>query len=119
MSAEQTTDGAVQATEMEDRVARLVNHPPVDDAEWAYIKRMHRHVYADWIHDARKHIRAMRDCTEHMVVSAQTQYQADLNGVGRTIIGCVWLAMIDAATAPVQESSTAAVPQGQGRHQSP
>lgn len=54
----------------------------------------------DALNMARAVIHAMRDCTEDMVADAQTAYESDLNGVGRTIIGCLWLRMIDTASPP-------------------
>lgn len=45
-------------------------------------------------------IHSMRQPTDEMVAIAQEKYKADLNGVGRTIIGCVYMAMIDAASPP-------------------
>lgn len=49
-----------EATELEDRIARRVNYPPVSDEEWERVKRLHGHVYAEWIRDARKNIAAIK-----------------------------------------------------------
>lgn len=38
----------------------------------------------------------MENASEEMVIHAQDQYAADLNGVGRVIIGCVYMSMIQA-----------------------
>lgn len=50
---------------------------------------------------ARDHITAVlvsvREPTDEMVAAAQAKYEADLNGVGRTILGCTYMGMIDAA----------------------
>jgi hypothetical protein len=85
-----------EPTEMELRVAKaLADQMYV--SEWDDLMPSYR---TRSLEMARTAIRAMRDCTEQMVAQAQTSYEADLKGVGRTIIGCLWMEMIDAASPP-------------------
>jgi acyl-CoA reductase-like NAD-dependent aldehyde dehydrogenase len=84
-----------EPTEMELMVATAMCD--CDHNEWRKGTPEQR---ASYIRLARAAIRAMRDCTEQMVAQAQTRYEADLKGVERTIIGCLWMEMIDAASPP-------------------
>jgi hypothetical protein len=83
-----------ERTEMERRVADAMRERAKEDATMESL--------------ARAAIRAMSEPTEEMKraarVSALTWTQA-------------YTAMIDAATPPIQDSATAAVPQEPGRHQ--
>ena len=68
----------------------------------------------DHLPAARSAIRAMREPTEAMLAAGESDTALD-----STILGYAWTAMIDAATPPIQESATAAVPLTSERHQEP
>ncbi len=134
VSAEKPMKSAVDAmaTEMEYRVAEAMysdanpNGPSFGD-----------YVGIDlWLKSARAAIRAMREPTEEMVdmggrgIARDTQYfggamtlarysSHEVEAQNRLRADAAWAAMIGAATPPIQESPTAAVPQGQGSRQSP
>ena len=90
-----------QPTETELRVAKALidayNPGTNASAEFLLATAEER---AIWCSMSRAAIRAMRDCTDEMVATAQSQHKADLNGLGRTIIGCLWVSMIDSASPP-------------------
>jgi hypothetical protein len=118
---------AEQTTEMVMRVARALfdKEQPNGDG------RDHPQDYEDL---ARAAIRAMREPTEEMVdmggrgIARDTQYfggamtlarysSHQVEAENRLRADAAWAAMIDAATPPIQESATAAVPLVPGRLQ--
>lgn len=99
MSAEKPMSGAVEGTEMELRVAEAISAESHE--------RMNEDISeAQSLRFARAAIRAMREPTEAMVNYA---YDRDMTG-GKAACERMWMDMIKAATASVQESATAAVP---------
>ena len=105
MSAEKPMSGAVGPTEMELRVARVLDSDAFADDEPDYGRAHQSKRAAKAIERARAAIRAMREPTKYMLRVGDRETALDT-----TILWYAWTAMIDAATHPIQESTTAAVP---------
>jgi len=101
VSAEQTTDGAVEATEMERIVADAIEN---ETSPW-----INQLSPVQALAVARAAMRAMREPTDALLLAAR-ETESNLEA---------WQAMIDTATAPIQEGATAAVPQEPASRQSP
>lgn len=90
-------------TQMEDQVARLCNHPPCTDEEWAYIKRMRANAYDDWIKKARDHTRAMYHPTPDMIAAGNAAMAGRKFGSKGHALEAVWQAGVSAASPPVTD----------------
>jgi hypothetical protein len=94
VSAEKTMSGAVEPTEMELRVAKVLDSDAFADDEPDYGRAHQANMAAKAIERARAAIRAMMEPTEAMVDSA---YDRDVTG-GKMACERMWMDMVKAAT---------------------
>lgn len=115
MSAEKPMSGAVEAmpTEMELRVAKALD----DLIDGWFDDRAQANLNTADL--ARVAIRAMLRPTDAMLAAGAAADEALENAAPETAVHIIYSDMIKAATAPIQESSTAAVPLVPASRQSP
>jgi len=129
--AEKPTEIAVEATEMEERVARVIardiNQHQLDTGfaapfDFPEAKGGLERDWMEYLSTARAAIRAMREPTLDMIKAGEPVVYDCFSlepgeGLDENPAIPTWYAMIDTATAPIQEGATAAVPLVPGRLQ--